>query len=82
MMRLSPSRSRAPGRADAFIARACQLQAIRLPLFRSLVPFYMLVFLYLKRNYGVQIQQDVGELLMQMLPRLDPVPGGAARRLP
>ena len=72
----------APGRADAFIARACQLQAITLPLFRSLVPFYMLVFLYLKRNYGVQIQQDVGELLMQMLPRLDPVPGGAARRLP
>ena len=53
---------------DNLIRRACEIQSISLPMFRRLVPFYLLVFLYLKRNYGVPVQHRLEALLLQLTP--------------
>jgi hypothetical protein len=53
---------------DDLIRRACEIQSIPLPMFRRLVPFYLLVFLYLKRNYGVPVQHRLEALLLQLTP--------------
>lgn len=45
--------------------------------FRESVPFYLLLFLYLKRNYGVPVQNRLG----QLLGRLD-APGPASLAQP
>lgn len=41
------------------------------------MPFYLLIFLYLKRNYGVPVQNRLG----QLLGRLD-APGPASLAQP
>ena len=53
---------------EHLLRHACEIQKIPLPLFRRLVPFYLLVFLYLKRNYGVSVQQRMSALLVQLTP--------------
>jgi hypothetical protein len=47
----------------AFLRRACERQGIELEVFRQLVPLYLLVFLYLKRNYGSSVRQRIADLL-------------------
>ncbi|CAN5730846.1 hypothetical protein BH11PSE8_BH11PSE8_06340 [soil metagenome] len=47
-----------------FLQRACALQGLRVDLYRRLIPLYLLVFLYLKRLYGVSIQERIGALLV------------------
>jgi hypothetical protein len=54
---------------DDVLARACQAQGIELDRFRRLIPFYLLVFLYLKRNYGTAVQDRIGRLLTGLVPR-------------
>lgn len=51
---------------DKFLQRACALQGIADGLFRQLIPLYLLVFLYLKRRYGVAIRERIGVLLTQL----------------
>jgi Phosphotransferase enzyme family len=54
---------------EGFLQRACEAQGIEPALFRGLVPLYVLVFLYLKSNYGVQVQERMTSLLLQLEPR-------------
>lgn len=71
----------AAGRAspvDPLIRRACEIQSIPLPMFRRLVPFYLLVFLYLKRNYGAPIQRRLEALLLQLTPQMSAAPQAPA----
>ncbi len=51
---------------DLFIDRACSLQGIDRSVFGRLIPLYLIVFLYLKRNYGVAIRERIGDLLRQL----------------
>ena len=51
---------------DFFIDRACSLQGIDRSVFGRLIPLYLVVFLYLKRNYGVAIRERIGDLLRQI----------------
>ena len=51
---------------DVFIDRACGLQGIDRGVFGRLMPLYLIVFLYLKRNYGVAIRERIGDLLRQI----------------
>ena len=51
---------------DVFIDRACGLQGIDRSVFGRLIPLYLIVFLYLKRNYGVAIRERIGDLLRQI----------------
>jgi hypothetical protein len=60
----------AGGRLDApmaaFLRRACALSGIEFELFCVHIPLYVLVFLYLKRNYGKVVQQRIGDLLQHL----------------
>jgi hypothetical protein len=51
---------------DAFLRTTCEAQALDLPRFRRMVPFYLLVFLHLKRSYGVAVQQRIASLLKSL----------------
>jgi hypothetical protein len=50
----------------AFLEQACKGQGIEPALFRRLVPLYLLVFLYLKRNYGPSVRQRIAALLFAL----------------
>ena len=65
---LADVHGRHEGRVEEFVRRACEVQDIAPALFRGLVPLYLLVFLYLKRNYGVQIQERIARTLLQLAP--------------
>ncbi len=60
-----------PAPVEALLRRACDALGLGFDAFREAVPVYLLIFLYLKRNYGVPVQDRLG----QLLGRLD-VPGG------
>jgi hypothetical protein len=51
-----------PSLAD-FLRRACAHCKVDVVQFRQLLPAYLMVFLYMKRNYGVGIQQRIGDVL-------------------
>jgi hypothetical protein len=50
----------------AFLRRACIASGIEFEHFRILIPLYVLVFLYLKRNYGSNVQRMFGDLLRHL----------------
>ena len=50
-------------RLAAFLRRACEGQGLDPGQFRRLARFYLLVFLYLKRNYGARVQERLTALL-------------------
>lgn len=52
---------------DAFIRTACAQAGIACDLFRRQMPLYLLIFFYLKRNYGESVQQRLGTLLQELL---------------
>jgi hypothetical protein len=51
---------------EVFLRQACEAQGVELAMFRHLVPFYLLVFLYLKRNYGARVQDRICALLQPL----------------
>jgi len=54
---------------EVFLRAACEAQGIELTKFRRLVPFYLLVFLYLKRRYGSRVQDRFRNLLQTLTER-------------
>jgi hypothetical protein len=58
--------------AAVFLERACGGQGIDLAMFRRLAPFYLLVFLYLKRNYGASVQHRITTLLSKLCSAGEP----------
>jgi hypothetical protein len=58
--------------AAVFLERACGGQGIDLAMFRRLAPFYLLVFLYLKRNYGASVQHRLTALLSKLCSAGEP----------
>lgn len=65
MLRLSEERGVLDVPVEAFLRRACACSGIDFTLFRRLIPLYLIVFLYMKRNYSPNIQQRIGTLLDQ-----------------
>ena len=65
------------GRPDAemesFLEQACTLQGLTLVQFRGLVPLYLLAFLHLKRNYGIEVQERIGNIFTQLAPPAAPM---------
>lgn len=51
-----------------FAQRACAASALPYASFRRAVPLYLIVFRYLKRNYGREIGQRIDAILEQVLP--------------
>ena len=72
------------GRPDAemesFLEQACTLQGLTLVQFRGLVPLYLLAFLHLKRNYGIEVQERISNILTQLAPPMVPVARPSATR--
>lgn len=52
---------RAP--VERLMRHGCEALGLEFDAFRDAVPVYLLVFLYLKRNYGVPVQDRLGTLL-------------------
>lgn len=52
-----------PRDLERFVREACGGLKIPFETFRRLMPLYMLVFLYLKRNYGLPVQERIAALL-------------------
>lgn len=52
---------RAP--VESLLRRACEALGLGFDAFRAAAPLYLLIFLYLKRNYGVPVQDRLGQLL-------------------
>ena len=50
----------------AFIRQACRSCGFDMPFYQQLLPFYLLVLLYSKRNYGRPLQDRIGNLLGQL----------------
>ena len=66
---------RPDAQVESFLQQACSLQGLTLAQFRGLVPLYLLAFLHLKRNYGIEVQERIGNILVQLAPAADPVAG-------
>ena len=65
---------------ESFLEQACTLQGLNLVQFRGLVPLYLLVFLHLKRNYGIEVQERISNILMQLAPPAAPMQRHSATR--
>jgi hypothetical protein len=55
------------GHPWAFAVEACRASGLDYPTFRRAIPMYLLVFRYLKRNYGQEIALRVDDILRQIL---------------
>lgn len=55
------------GHPWAFAVEACRASGLDYPTFRRAIPIYLLVFRYLKRNYGQEIALRVDDILRQIL---------------
>ena len=53
---------------EAFLRRACTLCELDPEVLRRLLPLYLLVFLYVKREYGYAAQNRIGALVRQLTP--------------
>jgi len=47
----------------SFLLNKCALTGVSLPLFLRLIPLYLVIFLYLKKDYGSEIQARIGRLI-------------------
>lgn len=66
LLRICSPTSRRGRALDSLVTRACAAQGIGVDTFQALLPFYALVFLYLKRNYGAAVQRRVGEVFARL----------------
>ncbi len=46
--------------------RSEEVAGIASPLFKKLIPLYLTIFLYLKKDYGTSIQKNVGDLISSL----------------
>ena len=69
LYRLVDKNTEPKGDTEVFLRPACEAQGIELTMFRRLVPFYLLVFLYLKRRYGARVQDRFRNLLQTLTER-------------
>ena len=65
--------SRPDAQLESFLEQACTLQGLTLVQFRGLVPLYLLAFLHLKRNYGIDVQERISNILTQLAPPAAPM---------
>jgi hypothetical protein len=63
---LSDPKASLPPPMEAFLRRACSQCGVEFDLFRLQLPLYVLVFLYLKRNYGSGLKERLSNLLQHM----------------
>jgi hypothetical protein len=53
--------------ASTLVGRSCDASDLPRQTFRNLVPFYLLVFRFLKRNYGPVVRQRIDDILHRIL---------------
>lgn len=74
-----------PRELEGFLREACNGLKIPFETFRRLMPLYMLVFLYLKRNYGLPVQERIAALLRGLAEHertaAEPIGGGDVPRV-
>lgn len=74
-----------PKDLEDFLREACGGLGIAFETFRRLMPFYMLIFLYLKRNYGLPVQERIAALLRALAEHVgtaaEPLAGGSIPRV-
>ena len=58
--------SRASGALDEFLRNGCARCRIDFEQFRMLIPVYLLLFFYLKRDYGLQIRERISAVLERL----------------
>lgn len=51
---------------EKFVHSACHASAIDVDMFKRLIPLYLLCFLYVKREYGVNVQSRIEAVIRQL----------------